>query len=312
MKKVQAKRILDEVFFRFGQQMATIRFESQFTVASFKDAHKKLSQLKELSQGAEVEERKLFFRQMWTAVSAMDILESPPVYVAISGKEAQDEELIEILTDNLNNQNRWLLVSAYEEFERYCRDIYGALGYLDRNLWRCEDFGSISLQGLKFKDLSWYQQCVRKGIGRYNTDIIIKRFRQIFPKFEKAESKNSKNNADLKTWINILAFLRNRIVHTQAKISKSEIIQVLQEKTGLSFTGHKRSVAMRRAIIFERLFKLNGNQYEIKAIDRSKLKEPYVSINNPFYFLLERIVSHASLSYKLSMKHFGQQAFWNR
>jgi hypothetical protein len=298
MKKTQAKQIIDGQINRFGEEIAAVRFESMFSVYSFKDAHESLTRRVET----------LKFQEMWTAVPAKDVTQSPPAFVSIGGRRAKDQELINILIDNLNNQNLWLFVLAYEALERFYKDFYAALGYLDRNLWLCSDFGTVKIGDLRAKDLQWFQAQVRKTVAKHNIDGILQSLRNSFPNFAKAESGDV---FDLKMWFGVAALFRNVIVHSDSRIAKEELTQRLEKATGLSFTGERESVKMRWRLV-HRYIRLSGNYYELEAINRSMTRPPYHLINSPVDSLIEKLTSHAYLAYKVAMIHFGQQPLWER
>lgn len=308
MRPAEVQPVLDELFLGLGKRFAQIRFESMFVVSTFAAAHQEMTQLASLTKqrqpNAATGHR---FRNMWAAMPAMDVRQWPPISIAIGGRQAQDEEFIFMLIENLNGQLLWLLVQAFEAIEKYYKDFYGALGYLDNNLLQCSDFGNVRIPELADLSLVRYQEQVRRIIGRHNVDDILNNLRRVFPAFAKAET----NHIDLKLWFDAAAFFRHMIVHERACIPKAELLPRLAKATGHSFTGHTQEVKKRFFLMVSH-FELQSDTYSLLLIDRNCLRSPYTGLNDRFDRLLNKLSSHAALTYATAMEHFGQQPFWER
>jgi hypothetical protein len=308
MRPNEVQPVLDGLFLALGERFAQIRFESLFAASTFTAAHQEMTQLAVLSQqtqpNAATGHR---FRHMWAAMPAMDVRQWPPTSIAIGGRQAQDDEFISMLIENLNGQLLWLLVQAFEGIEKHYKDFYAALGYLDENLWQCADFGNARIPELAGFPLTWFQDQVRRTVGRHNVDGILNNLRRLFPAFAAAET----NQIDLGLWFDAAAFFRHMIVHGQARIPEAELIPRLAEATGHSFTGHTREVALRNWSMVSH-FELHGGIYTLWLVDRNRVRPPYHGLDDRFDRLLNKLASHAALTYATVMQHFGRQPFWER
>ncbi len=312
MKRSQAVSNLDTIFLTFGEALAAYVFDSNFSVTSFKQAHAPLAgRVKKLRKSSDEHERKdarAVFNEMWTAASASDVRHSTPVYIAVGAKGAKDEQILATLIENLNNQNLWLQVSAFESYEKFFKDLYGVLGYLDRNLWRCSDFGDTSLAQLTSYDIGWYQSQVRKTIACHGVKPILARLREILPVFAARESGPDYN---LKMWVGIAGAFRHCIVHSRASLAESDVTPMLESASAESFTGDKRAVRMRSAMV-SRYLRFEDGICHLEGIDRRKINPPYVSVNKPTTDLMEKLASHAALAYSAALMYFDRQPFWER
>jgi len=312
MKRSQAESNLDAIFLEFGKAIAAYRFDSNFSVTSFKEAHQplaeKVEKFKQFFDGHELKKNKAVFHQMWTAVLANDVRHSPPIYITVGAKGAKDEQILSALIDNLNSQNLWLQVSAFESYEKFFKDFYGVLGYLDRNLWLCSDFGATSLNKLSEKPISWYQVQVRKTIGRHDIKQIIDRLRNALPVFADRETCPDLN---LKMWVGIAGAFRHRIVHSQASLPEVDVTGMLEKASGESFTGTKKDVLKRKAMVAPYL-RFEDGVCHLEGIDRRQLEPPYHFVNKPTTDLMDMLVSHAALVYSSALMYFDKEPFWDR
>lgn len=308
LRTLEAETILDELILALGDRLAQIRFESLFSVSTFVEAHKYLSDMSRITQSRTPREPTGHrFRHMWAAMSAMDVRAWPPTSIAIGGKQAQDEQFIEFLVENLNGQHLWLLVQAFEALEKHYKDFYGALGYLDTNLWFCDDMGHTRVPDIPMNDLSWFQGQVRKTIARHNVDGILKNLRALFPQFATIET----NEVNLALWFNVAAFFRHLIVHGQAQIPEADLVPKLTKATGHSFTCQSREFADLHFSVVS-YFENRGGTCHLKLVERDKIRPPYHGIGDRFERLISKLGSHACLSYALALTHFGKRPFWER
>ena len=171
---------LNAVLLSFGESIASYRFASYLSCKTFNEAKEKLdSQINKYSVN------------LWAAASASDVRKSPRALIEIGAKGASNEQVLKTLSDNHNHQNLWIMVSAFEAYEKFLKDLYGALGYLDQSLWRCEDFGNIKISQLNDKDKTWFVDRVRQTIAINSTKKITARLRDNFPSFEARNSCTS-------------------------------------------------------------------------------------------------------------------------
>jgi hypothetical protein len=305
LRTLEAETILDEIILALGDRLAQIRFESLFSVSTFVEAHKHLSHMARITKSRPPKKpMKYRFRDMWAAMSAMDVRAWPPTSIAIGGRQAQDEQFIEILIENLNGQHLWLFVQAFEALEKYYKDFYGALGYLDLRFRNKEHKKIIDISK---KDLCWFQEHVRKTIAKNNIDKILKKIRKVLPQFDTLET----NEVNLAMWFDVATFFRHLIVHNQAQIPEADLIPKLKEATGHSFSRRSRKFADSYFSVLFHFEDLNGTCH-LKLIEGDNIRHPYHGIEGRFQRLIAKLASHACLSYALALMHFGRLPFWER
>ncbi len=311
MRTADVQPVLDALILGLGERLSQIQFDSLFAAATFKEGHAELVQQTEhFAQRASGTAQNHGYRQMWAAMTATDVRGDDPVWIAIGGRQAQDEEFVAMLVENLNGQLLWLLVQAFEAIEKFYKDFYGALGYLDERLWQCADFGNVRLPELTALSLSWHQDQVRRTIGKHNVDGILNSIRRVFPSFAAAET-NVTRNVDLALWFDAAAFFRHMIVHGRASIPEADLVPRLTEATGQSFTGKDKSVIMRKWSMVSH-FELHNGVYSLWLVDRATLRPPYHAVASRLERILHELASHAALAYAIAMGHFGQIPFWER
>ncbi|MBS4069245.1 MAG: hypothetical protein WC279_08980 [Sulfurimonas sp.] len=125
------------------------------------------------------------------------------------------EDLVRTTRLHHNKQYQWLLVEAYEAFEDYLSRIYAYVGYKDHTFWFAKDFGDISIDELKKKDLKWFKNRVENKDKK--PESIYIHFRKKMPLIELFE-KNNPQNIDYKFKILLISKLRHQIVHTRGII----------------------------------------------------------------------------------------------
>lgn len=296
MRQSEAMEILDTLLFSLGKRFAEIEIESEYAIKNFENT------LKNPKRGF-----------IGRNVLAMDVRKNPPQEITLSGAHAMDEEFIDILVNNLNNQHLWLLVQAFEAIEKYYKDFYGALGYLDENLWQCEDFGKVRLSDVKAKDLLWFQNQVRETKKLRNVDAILKKLHQIFPAIDKALALAKTKGIDLEFNFKAVAFFRHKIVHEKASILEKELIQQFEDnkivEKNSPWTDNLKSWVHYH-------FKLQNGIYTIWMIDWTRnykdINSTINKLNDNFDDMLRLLVSHVCLTYAIALFYFGQKPFWER
>jgi len=309
LKTLEAEKILDGLIFDFWHRLLQIRFRSRFSVSTFVDAHKNLSYAARITRSQTPKEPWGHrFHYMWVAMSAMDVRTWPkPTPITIRGKRAHDEQFIEILVENLNDQHLCLLVQAFEFLEKYYKDSFGALGYLDTDLWSYNNRGRMRVPDIPTNDLSWFQAQVRKTIARHNIDVILKNLRTVFPQFAAKE----KNKINLALWFDVATFFRHVIVHSQAQIPEADLVRKLKDKTGHAFTPRSRKFADLYSSILS-YFENHDGTCHLTLVESDRIKPPYHGIGDKFEQLISKLASHACLSYAIALTHFGKRPFWER
>lgn len=313
MKKVKARTVLDEILRAFGKKMADLRFQSSFTLATFKDAHVALTdrirRLKNFSKRHSTKESKRVLPVMWNAAPAVDLTSDACRAFSIGAQKAEDEELLAILVSNLNYQHLWLFVNAYEIYETYFKDLYGALGYLDRKIWRGCDFGKAREDQIKSKQLAWFQEQVRRTVAKHNIKEILSALRSGLDHFERFEQRNPLS-LDVCFWTGVATLFRHVIVHSNGHIIDSDLVPALQEHTGHSFSGSSSGRMKLTAV--RKYLRKRHEHWELWLIDERRLKPPYHFVNKPLFDMVEILTNHACLAYKLALRHFQHLPFWER
>ncbi len=301
MKRSQSRKVLDQVLHSFAQHIASVQFEAYMSSSGFADAHKEFRAALN-NRPAHQANKRARYRQVWTAVPILDLRQADICNVAIGAHGARDEDLLEALVIRYNHQLQWLLATAYEAYEAFFKGLYGALGYLDRNLWRCSDFGAVPIPDIAGKDVPWFQAQARQSIARHNIREVLSVVREKLPAFADKE-RNNALGYDLVFWIGAIETFRHIVVHSQGQIEKTALWTAIQKKTGHSMQGNKKAGI--RAFL-----STSGNQYAIWLVSRGQLHGPYHQIDRKLQELLKILGSHAALAYSTALVHFGKQPLW--
>lgn len=139
MKKKQAGELLDRAAFALGDSVADLVFEAKVLTHTYKVVR----------AGETITfdpQRRVYTHhsigEWWNTVSADDIARSKRFRFCVGGRSGNAETITKRFLHTLNAQFRWLLVSGFEAYERYLKVLYAVLGFCDRNLWRCADYGN--------------------------------------------------------------------------------------------------------------------------------------------------------------------------
>lgn len=304
MNKDETNNVLDEKLRSFGSEIANILLDSMFIIKSFRYAQiglgKEAENLNKFFEKLDNESSTTPYLAMWTAVTVKDVSLSPPEYLPIYDKSASPNEMLTIITEYLNQQLLWLIVQAYESFETFNKDFYACLGFLDRDLWFCSDFGKYTIKDLENKELHWYKTQVRKNIGKNNIKDILNRYKEIFREYENFEKQEPDN---LLFWIKYIEFIRHTIVHTNSSVPSSELNDKLTKFTGIAFPSKKAELKKHQTQMLEYFTKV-GDLFKLQVIDKSNLGIPNSSVTIPTKYLIEKLTSHAYLTYKSSITLF--------
>jgi len=280
VKMKYAVKTLDSVFLTFGESLAAYHFASYLSCKTFKDTHGLLA--KQLQSPPNPKTGKILALSMWTGVHARDVRFSPTKVFAIGAKGAEDAQILDALIENLNFQNLWFIVSAFEAYERFFKNFYAAL---------------VSLG------------CVREAKATLrNINPILKSLRKEFPEFEKGETGTKPN---LKMWCEIASVFRHCIVHSGGIISENELFRKLSEATGHTFCGKSKGDRERRAMV-RRYIKCEKGNCHLQGIDRSRLPGSYDLLHDLTINMMEHLASHACLAYSCAITHFGGTPVWER
>ena len=213
----------------------------------------------------------------------------------------------------LNSQFRWLLVSGYEAYERYLKDLYAILGFCDGNLWRCEDYGNrYHAYTIASMTLADFRRRVRES-----TELTPEKIRNlcgcIFPEIQSAESKNSirfgAETMSYKDYVDFIALLRHITVHEQARVASDDLFRRLSDKWKRP-SGISQKL---KALILQSDFTENGTALEVWLVPKSAQSlRDCTAMDSSLRALLERLSTHGHLLYKKSIEYFGGKAHWER
>ena len=305
MRRAQAERILDAVVNQLGRRMAEIGFDSMFSISAYKDARRELADRVEKGKEWGKHHGVKDVMKMWVAAPAHDLTKPSSYSIAIGGQAASDDELLDVLVDHLESQHRWLLVEAYEAYERFLKNLYAGLGYLDRELWRCSDFGEIPPGSITHQKIDWFRDRVGKGIGKHGIKDILSRLRSAFPQFKTFETKNSLR-VDFSKHVRIIGLLRHIVVHGSSRCLFSTLESEFEKQTGLALKGKIKAALIGRYVL------LDGEECVVTALDRQRLTPPYHFLNKPLTAAVEALSSHACLAYMQAISHFDLTPIWYR
>ena len=314
MKRAQARKALDAVFVTLGDAMAACFFESHLSVSAFRDSYDpllaRIKAARLASGGRKSGVGELVLREMGVTFLVENMHAHCPRTISIGSRGVKDEKILGAFVGSLNAQNLWLLVSAYEAYERFFKDLFGALGYLDRNLWRCSDYGETRLQDVARNGIRWHQQRAREVV-RKNGGVkhVFSRLYDAFPSFREREEAEPPLN--LRAWCKIAGVLRHRIVHSQACGPEEELIAELEKASGMCLRPKTPDACVQAHTVMQYL-RTEGNVCQIQGIEHRCLETGHGPLNRPTTFLMEKLATHACLAYSTAMEHFGEMPVWER
>jgi hypothetical protein len=313
MKRRDAVKTLDATFTKLTNELTKTRFEAEYVTSLFKGT---ITQLEDSLQTAkEFKKSKALDSSvvmgLWIALPIVDLTASKIEWLSVGTTKAEDDEILDALICNLRTQHQWLLVEAFEILESYLKDLYGVLGYLDRSLWRCSDFGNITPAEIGDNDLEWHKNQVRKT-AKNNTKEIRKRISDKIDGVSNYLSNNCRQR-DYSFLIGCIETLRHVIVHSSGLIDWNDLLDAVSKNTGEVLTGDKKGPKSLRK--FLRSFvdsTMIESVVEITLINKANIQPPFHFINKPFLYLLEHIGSYGALLYSQSLRHFGKEPYWCR
>ncbi len=304
MKTSQAIKILDGDIQVFADKITAIEMGIFFSEKELIASHKEYKRMSE-----ELGDRNIQYKSMSINSLGTDLVNGGK-RISLGSSYIHNEQAMTAVIDNLNLQCCWYLVSAYEEYESFLKRIFGSLGYLDHNVWNCDDFGNIKMSEIKNKKIEWYQDFASSKSRKHNAYYVLKSLRQVFPKLSEIE-KTTTHVTEFLLILKLIELLRHNIVHKSGYTDSSEFIDLLFKKIGRSLNekGQDMKILM---------YNLNGYfegsepTKRIVVIKKSSLKQNYSFITSPVKNLIEVLKTHACLIYHISLLHFGMQPYWIR
>lgn len=308
MKKKQAKKLLDKAVLALGDNIAELVFEAQVLIHTYK-AVRVGETITYNTHNRRYTHQSL--GEWWHKVSAYDITQSNWCLFCMGGRRGNQDTYTKRFPQTLNSQFRWLLVSGYEAYERYLKDLYTILGYCDQDLWRCADYGNrYHPNNISSMTLADYRERVRAS-NELTPEKIRNQIGCIFPSVQSAEVQNSIRFGDEKMsfrdYVDFIALLRHVIVHEQARITFDDFFRRLSAKWGRK-PGITRKL---QTLILHSEFREDGEGYEVWLLPKNELAlQNCTSMDSALCVLLERLGTHGHLLYKKSIEHFGGRAYW--
>lgn len=201
-------------------------------------------------------------------------------------KKSKTKDLLRLAWLNKNQQYRWLLVEAYEEFNLFIGNLYAYMGHMHNAYWsgeKIDDFSQMSID--KFIDYA-----------KNKTDTprsILNKIRTIYPDLQLIESKN-KTRHDLKFVICLIEHLRHIIVHNGGCVNNKEnFLNRILEKIGRVNNGRVNQDYVGLTNTF-----FGTGDYENEILLVEILANDYLPIpsyHHPYSVLVGYLVSYASL-----------------
>lgn len=312
MKKTKAIACLDREFKLFCEALAHLGFYSKFIIYEAKHAVNLLQEgIKNVEKLRQRKNIKGPLMGLWSALLVRDLTAPEYSHFPVSSEGAEEQQLLECLAENINAQHQWLLVKSYEEFERYVKNFYGSLGFLDRNIWHASDFGNISLSEICLKTEDWFQDQVEHTLGKHNIRPILNVLRNRIPRIDQFETSNNRQ-CNLRLLTGMTETFRHVIVHSSGQIELDELDKAVSKATGISLSGSSPSVKQNLTLIRSFVDVVDNDIVKVQLIAQDNLKPPFLDVNMPFLRLHQALVDHGGLLYAEAIRRFGHEPYWLR
>lgn len=142
-------------------------------------------------------------------------------HVFYGDKSFSTEEMIHHLHLRKNKQYQWLLVEAYEAFEKFLVQVYAYCGLHFQDCWPLKDYGNITLSELRDQSFQWHFEKARK-----KNDLpfsVLSVLRKKFPSISRIEKSNFRAE-DLAFAVAFVAQLRHQIVHNRGWTESRDVL----------------------------------------------------------------------------------------
>lgn len=327
-----AETLLDDVVTAFESRVAELNFRHFSSMKYFGHQHDQITDLLDQYSSIDVDLEKVFmgsrtyFSDIGAAHHVLDLSKEQANLVPLKGRVAKGNELYENLNNALNDQLSWILVGLFEAHERFLKDLYAAIGYLDSGLWAkrhlTQNLSWKSFFTWKFwfgprdprpSEYKFYSQEAR-SISSHNCDGILTQLRKAFPRFARFEqTKWINQESDFAIWRSIVELFRHLIVHQHGEDHERLFWKSVRKRTGRSVTGKKQKVATFRLGICSFLVVGDG-RIKIRLIKDSMVgkTKQHANVDGPFKKLFEAILNQSFLAYREAITHFGSLPYWCR
>ncbi len=311
MKRKQAQNLLDKTILDFGDALADLVFEAKILIHTYKAVRSGETITFDRSRSVYTHQT---IGDWWNSISADDLTKKRgKSHFYLGTRNGDQNSITDRFPATLNAQFRWLLVSGYEAYERFLTRVYAELGFCDRNLWRCGDFGNrYRVRDIGSLTRNHFLERVQES-SELNPEKIRNLLGHLFPAIQRAENKNSIVFADEEmtycNYVDLIAVMRHIIVHEQSQIEPEEFLERLRKKWKRSEVFSK---ALKTLIVHNEL-KYAPTGWEIWLLSKSPISlKTCNQLDGPLRTLLGRLGTHACLLYGESIKHFGCKPFWER
>ncbi|GJM22834.1 MAG: hypothetical protein DHS20C15_27490 [Planctomycetota bacterium] len=286
-KKSKAKPVLDQALTGFGSELASLKY----------DAFAAWSLYQHQYRAAESATRKGKHRETMVAIVARDLGDPKFGKLALSADRAGKGAWLRRNRESFNRLILGLFTLSFEAFERFTKDLYACLGYLDRRCWRAQDFGSLCLADIPGKNLPWFKSTVRNNKSLRSAHDVRKQLGRVFPEL------SSPSCSEWNSWLTVIEMLRHWCVHQQGSVHISEYRQVLCKRTGLDA---KHELLQRS----ERLLLGRRGQCQVWLVSKGRIAKSSFDATRAFTELQEHLGNMAAYYYRLSMGRFGHKPKW--
>lgn len=171
----------------------------------------------------------------------------------IDRKKLKIDERIDIVNLHKNKQYQWLLVEAYEAYEKYLKELYACIGFIDHSFWPARDFGDISLSEIPHQDMIWFSSQVEQKKDKPKSILLT--LRKKIPSIIQIEL-NNENTINYQFATLMIENFRHIIVHHNGNFNNktdftTQLFQKLSIKNNLKptfenylnqYTGNKDGV----------------------------------------------------------------------
>lgn len=308
MKRSIAQKQLDRVIKSFAQSLADILFEARMLLYAYEavskgevlsfDAHRRVVSSTQIGN--------------WYQGVIVDLFTGGKRSCAtIAAQRGDKKSITQRFPVMLNGQVRWLLVSSFEAYERFLRELYAVMGYCDHNLWRCADFGNSH----RLSDVGRLSLKDHNTLVRQSSDLTPRKIRTLiahrFGKIQTARSLNAIHFANetmsYGDYLDYIELLRHVIVHEDSSVDIEAFFVRLQR-------AWRREDPLSHALktlIVHSAFRFTKPHWTVWLIREKAFACPKTEVG-PFDTLARRLGTDACLCYEAVASHFGVTPYWTR
>jgi len=321
-----AKSLLDATVRAFEERISQLNFRHFSAMHFFKYQHNQVANLLEKyeDRGFGAENVGMgscpSFSDIGAATAVLDLSNEEARIVPLKATVARGDGLLGNLNDALNDQLSWILVGLIEAHERFLKDLYAAIGYLESGLWPPKHLKSSSggfcclsrNRTPPSRDYEFYSSQART-IAQSNCSPILNQLRAVFPRFAQFEKTRWISSETDRFWRDVAELFRHLIVHQHGEEKDAKFWKSINKKTGRSVSGRKESVLRLRVAVYGFL-KKDDDVVRIRLIKDNRVGAPANQslVDGPFRRMFEAVLNHCFLAYREGISHFGEKPYWAR